>query len=123
MNDEIESGFKQAVLEALGRSPEAMVAMTKGLPYANLNEVYAYGRTLTRSKKGKQAFDIFKMNYDKHPDQFLTNVGMARGYSALGEYKKALPFAQKAQAQAPNKPNKDLVDKMVTNLKDGKDIN
>jgi tetratricopeptide (TPR) repeat protein len=114
---------KAAVLDAMGRNPEATEAMKKGLPYANLNEVYAYGRTLTRSKKGKEAFDIFKMNYDKHPDQFLTNVGMARGYSALGDYKKALPFAQKAQAQAPNKPNKDIVDKMVATLQDEKDIN
>jgi hypothetical protein len=48
---------------------------------------------------------------------------MARGYSAVGDYKKALPFALKAQAQAPNKPNKDVVDKMIVNLQDGKDIN
>jgi tetratricopeptide (TPR) repeat protein len=114
---------KAAVLDAMSRGPEAAEAMKKGLPYANVTEVYVYGRTLTRQKKGKEAFDIFKMNYDKHPDQFFTNVGMARGYSAIGDYKKALPFAQKASAQAPNKPNKDIMDKMVANLQEGKDIN
>ncbi len=55
-------------------------------------------RGLTREKKGKEAFEVFKMDYDKHPDEFLTNAGMARGYSAIGDYKKALPYALKAQA-------------------------
>lgn len=63
------------------------------------------------------------MDYDKYPDKFLTNAGMARGYSALGDYKKALTFAQKARAQAIDKPNQDTVDKMIQKLQDGKDIN
>jgi hypothetical protein len=50
-------------------------------------------------------------------------MGMARGYSATGNYKKALEFAQKAQPQAPDAPNKTLVDKVIKTLQDGKDIN
>jgi hypothetical protein len=38
-------------------------------------------------------------------------MGMARGYSVLGNYKKALTFARKAQA--PNKPNKDVAEKGI----------
>jgi hypothetical protein len=114
---------KATVLDSLGRSAEAAQTMKKALPYASLNELYFYGRTLTRHKKGKEAFEIFKIDYDKHPNEFLTNAGMARGYSAIGDYKKALTFAQKAQAQAPDKPNKDILDRMVKTLQDGKDVN
>jgi hypothetical protein len=93
------------------------------LPYGSMNELYFYARGLTREKKGKEAFDVFKIDYDKYPDQFLTNAGMARGYSAIGDYKKALTYALKAQVQAPAGPNKNTMDTMVKKLQDGKDVN
>jgi Protein of unknown function (DUF2911) len=114
---------RAAVLDSLGRNTEAEVAKKKALPYGSLNEVYYYGRSLARSKKGKEAFEIFKINYDKHPDQFLTNLGMARGYSALGDYKKALTYAQKARAQALDKPNQNALDSFIAKLQAGKDVN
>jgi len=114
---------KAAVLDSLGRNAEADEAIKKALPYGGVNELYFYARGLTREKKGKEAFEVFKMDYDKHPDEFLTNAGMARGYSAIGDYKKALPYALKAQAQATGQFNKDTMDKMVKNLQDGKDVN
>jgi hypothetical protein len=115
--------IKAGILDSLGRNAEAEAAMKEALPYGDMNELYFYARTLTRSKQGQKAFAIFKMDYDKNPDQFLTNAGMARGYSAIGDYKKALTYAQKAQAQAPDQPNKDITAKMVKNLQDGKDVN
>jgi len=114
---------KAAVLDSLGRIAEGDAAMKKALPYGNVNELYFYARTLARAKRGKDAFDIFKYDYDKHPDEFITNAGMARAYSAIGDYKKALPYAQKAQAQAPDPANKANMDKFVKTLQDGKDIN
>ncbi|MDP9080991.1 MAG: DUF2911 domain-containing protein [Bacteroidota bacterium] len=114
---------KATVLDSLGRSSEAAEVMKKALPYGDENELYFYARTLTRAKKGKEALEVFKVNYDKHPDEFLTNAGMARGYSAVGDYKKALTFAQKAQSQAVDQPNKNTAAKFVKTLQDGKDIN
>jgi hypothetical protein len=114
---------KAMVLDSLGQSTEAAAAMKKALPFGSVNELYYYARNLTRHKKGKEAFEIFKIAYDKYPDVFLTNAGMARGYSAIGDYKKALTFAQKAHAQAPDKPNKDTLDRIVKTLQDGKDVN
>jgi hypothetical protein len=111
------------VLDSLGRGTEAADAMKKALPFGSLNELYFYGRGLTRAKKGKQAFDVFKVNYDKHPDEFLTNAGMARGYSAIGDYKSALPYAQKARTQATGTFNINTTEKMIKDLQDGKDIN
>jgi hypothetical protein len=114
---------KAAVLDSLGRGAEANAAMKKALPYGSLNELYFYARALARNKRGKEALEIFKMDYDKHPDEFLTNTGMARGYAAIGDYKKALPFALKAQAQAPAGVNKITMETMVKALQDGKDVN
>jgi len=114
---------KATVLDGLGKTQEAADVMKKAYPYGNMNELYFYGRNLTRQKKGQQALEVFKIDYDKYPDQFLTNAGMARGYSAVGDYKKALTYALKAQAQAPDPANKNIVNTMVQKLKDGKDIN
>jgi hypothetical protein len=66
---------------------------------------------------------VFKINYDKHPDEFLTNAGMARGYSAIGDYKHALTYALKAQTQATGTFNIDTMNTMVKKLQDGKDVN
>ncbi|MGH7238007.1 MAG: DUF2911 domain-containing protein, partial [Candidatus Saccharimonadales bacterium] len=114
---------KASVLDSLGRSSEGDDAMKKALPYGTINELYFYGRALTRANRGKDAIEIFKMDYDKHPDEFLTNAGMARGYSSVGNYKKALAYALKAQAQAPDPANKHILDKMVEDLQAGKDAN
>jgi hypothetical protein len=114
---------KAVVLDSLGRTAEADQAMQKALPFGDKNELYFYARTLTTHNQGQKALEIFKMDYDKHPDEFLTNAGMARGYSAVGDYKKALTYALKAQAQARDVFNKDITAKMVQKLQDGKDIN
>ena len=114
---------KALVLTSLGRQAEATDVMKKALPYGNVYELYQYGKVLAIGKKGKEAYDIFKLDYDKHPNEFITNVGMARGYSAIGDYKKALVYAKKAEIQAPDKPNKDVLAKAIKTLQDGKDMN
>lgn len=114
---------KAQVLDKLSRGDEAVEVMKKAMPYGNKLELHQYARQLLAQKKNQEAFTVFKINYDKHPNEFTTNMGMARGYSATGNYKKALEFAQKAQPQAPDAPNKALVDKVIKTLQEGKDIN
>ncbi len=114
---------KAQVLDKLGRNAEAMEIMKKAFPYGTMAEIHQYGRTLLGQKKNKEAFDVFKMNYDKHPNEFTTNMGMARAYSGLGDYKKALDYAQKAQPQAPDPINKANLEKVIKTLGEGKDIN
>ena len=89
----------------------------------NMQQIHGYARQLLQQKKTKEAFEAFKFNYDKNPNQFTTNMGMVRGYSGVGDYKKALEFAQKALPQAPDKPNKDNVEGMIKKLQEGKDVN
>src|SRR6185295_13942099 len=97
---------KAQVLAKLNRTAEAEALMKEALPMGNMQEIHQYARQLLQQKKSKDAFDAFKLNYDKNPDKFTTNVGMTRGYSAVGNYKKALEFAQKALPQAPDPQNK-----------------
>ena len=114
---------KAQILNKLNRTAEADALMKEAMPFANMQQLHGYGRQLLAQKKTKEAYEVFKLNYDKHPNQFTTNIGMMRGNSALGNYKKALEFAQKAQPQAPDKLNKDNVDRMIGLLKEGKDVN
>jgi hypothetical protein len=114
---------KAAVLDSLGRDAEAQAAIKTAIPFGDINELYFYARGLAAHKKGKEAFDIFKANYDKYPTEFLTNAGMVRAYSAIGDYKKALALAQKTRTMAKDKPNQDTMDRMIAKLQSGKDVN
>lgn len=114
---------KAQLLTALNRRDEADAIMKDALPLATEQEAHVYGRQLVSQKRYKEALDVFKMNYDKHPDDFMTNVGMARGLSANGDYKKALEYMKKAETQAPDKVNKDNIARMMPMLQDGRDIN
>ncbi|MEO5593162.1 MAG: DUF2911 domain-containing protein, partial [Chitinophagaceae bacterium] len=58
---------KAQILTKLNRGTEADAIMKKALPLATVQEVHLYGRSLLAQKKPKEAFDIFKMNYDKNP--------------------------------------------------------
>jgi len=111
------------LLEKLGRKTEADSIMKKAYPLATLLQLNTYARNLMRQKKNKEAFDVYKMNYDKYPDDIYTRLGMVRGYAALGNTKEALKYADKAMALAADTNTKSYVEKMITDLKTGKEIN
>ena len=113
---------KAAILDSLGRKAEADGIMKKALPYADQLEAYVYASGLVAAKRPKEALEVFKMNYDRFPNTLFTNIGMASGYSALGDYKKALDFAQKALPQAMG-GNKLEIERNIRDLQKGKDMN
>ncbi len=114
---------KAAVLLKINRTAEADALMKEAIPFGNMNELHQYARTLLAAKRSKEAFEVFKANYDKNPNQFTTNVGLARAYSANGEYKKALDLMKAALPQSPNELNKNSVASMIKKLEEGKDVN
>ena len=114
---------KAAILDKLGKGDEAVAVIKAALPYGNINQLQQLGRQMIAAKKARAAIEIFQFNYNKHPDQFITLVGMARGWSANGEQAKALEYATKALPLAPNDANKKAVQEMIDKLKEGKDIN
>lgn len=113
---------KAQVLQKLGRNTEAAETMKKALAFGSMNEIHQYGRQLLGLKFYKEAFDVFKLNFDKNPNTFTTLMGLTRGYSGLGDFKKALTYAQKALplAQEAQKTNVEMI---IQKLKDGKDVN
>ncbi len=111
------------VLEKLGRNTEAEADWKEAMEMGTVNQVHQYARQLLAQKKFPEAFEIFNLNFKKHPDQFTAIIGLARGYSGIGDYKKALEYAQKALPLAPDTLNKTNIEKMIGLLKEGKDIN
>jgi hypothetical protein len=114
---------KAQVLNALNRKDEADAIMKDALPLGKITDVHVYARTLITQKRNKDALDAFQFNYSKHPNEFTTNMGMARGYSAMGDYKKALDYLKKAQVQAPDDLNKSNIASLMPKLEKGQDIN
>ena len=113
---------KAQILDKLGRGDEAAALMKKMLPNATMNEIHGYARSLIAAKKPKEALEVFKMNFQKNPNQMTTLIGLVRGYSANGDYKTALDYANKA-LPVVDAQNKNNLQTMIEKLKAGKDVN
>jgi hypothetical protein len=84
---------KASVLDALGRSAEADAIMDKAIkhPTATTMSIHQYAKSLLALGKSKKAMEVFMLNRKMHPDdKFTTYVGLARGYTALGDKKNAI---------------------------------
>ena len=114
---------KALVLQKLGRKGDADAAIKKAVPYASMQELHGYGRQLLQQKQAKEAMAIFKTNYDQHPNEYTTLMGLVRGYAANGDYKSALKYANQALAIAPDQPSKNNLQRMIGLLGEGKDVN
>ncbi|HUB60888.1 MAG TPA: DUF2911 domain-containing protein [Puia sp.] len=114
---------KAQILELQGKTAESEAIMKEAMPLGSAQDLHLYARQLLTQKKPKKALEVFKTNYDRHPDEFMTNMGMARGYSATGDYKTAMTYLKKAQAQAPDQLNKANIERLIPILEQGKDIN
>jgi hypothetical protein len=114
---------KAQVLNKLKRGQEAIDVMREAMPMANMNQLHQYGRSLLTQKQNDEALKVFSANFAKYPDQFTTLMGLARGYSGVGDYKKALTYLEKAEPLAPDPVNKNNIVKLKGLLTEGKDIN
>ena len=114
---------KAAVLTKMNRLDEANKVMEEAIPYGTAQEVHFYGRSLLTQKQTQEAVKVFKMNYDKFPNVYTTNVGLGRAYSATGDYTKALQYMKSALPLAPDEVNKTSVMSMIQKLEQGKDVN
>ncbi len=111
------------ILRKQGKTAESDAVMKEALALGSMVDLHQYGRQLIGDKKPKDALEVFKLNAHKNPNVFTTDVGLARGYSANGDYKNALKYAKLAQPLAPDKMNKDSVAKMIEMLGQEKDVN
>jgi len=118
-------GAKASVLTAMGRLEDADAAMQSALelPATTALQIHQYGRQMLSQGQKERALEIFEYNAERHGDAWPVNVGLTRGYAAMGDYKKALKHAKKAQEQAPDELNRNSLASMIEKLSNGEDIN
>jgi len=118
---------KANVLNAMGKSDEAITIMDEAIdmPGATSFALHGYGRRLITAGKNQEALEVFKKNHKRNDGVWPTNYGLARGYSAVGNYKQALKYLQLAKANVPagDTINPPIIDQNIEKLKNGEDIN
>jgi predicted negative regulator of RcsB-dependent stress response len=115
--------IKSQILAKMGKTDEAVALMDEALPIATIFEVHQYGRTLIAQGKKEKALEVFKMNAEKNKNTWPVDVGLARGYSAVGDYNKALKHLKIALTRVPDAANKAAIETNLAKLEKGEDIN
>jgi len=109
--------------EKLNRITQADSTMTEALTIATANQYTAYGRQLITQKRADKAMEVLLASEKRYGDVFGVNNGLMSGYSAKGDFKNAIKYADKALTQAPNDASKKQIEGFIVKLKEGKDIN
>ncbi len=92
---------KSQLLAKLERGDEAKELMAEAQEIANPLQLHNYARSFITQGEPQKALEIFQMNAKKHPDTWFINIGLARGYSAVGELTKAAEHMRLGAQKAP----------------------
>jgi Protein of unknown function (DUF2911) len=111
--------------EANGKTAEATKAREEAMnhPSATPFDLHGYARQLVAKGKKEEALKVWELNAKRFGSVWPVNIGLARGYSAVGRYPEALKYAKLALAQAPDLNNKKNLEGMIKKLEAGQDIN
>ncbi len=114
---------KASVLKALGNTSESDEVMDRAIrnPAASVAEIHQYGRALIAEGRNEKALEVFEYNRKSHPeDSFTTYVGLARGYAAVDNKKKAIKYWETAIENLPEnqKPNLSFYEAELNKLKE-----
>jgi hypothetical protein len=114
---------KANVLKAMGNTSESEEVMDKAIrnPAASVAEIHQYGRALIAEGRNEKALEVFEYNHKSHPDEtFTTYVGLARGYAAVDNKKKAIKYWEMAIENLPEnqKPNLSYYEAELNKLKE-----
>src|SRR5215831_17979933 len=113
---------KSKILEALGHQQDADTFRTQALDKANPLQLYVYGRQLQGDKKQDEAMAIYRSNAQKFPDSWTSHLGLARVYSAQGDFDSAVKEGKLSLVGAPD-ANKSALEGLVKRLENKEDIN
>ena len=113
---------KSRILETMGRRDEAVAFRNKALDKGNALQLYFYGRQLQGDKKQDDALAIFRANAKKFPDEWTSHLGLARVYSAQGDFDNAVKEVKAALPGAPD-ANKANLENYMKRLQAKEDIN
>jgi tetratricopeptide (TPR) repeat protein len=113
---------KSNILAGLGRKDEAAASQAKALSLATPLQVHMFARQLQAEKRSQEAFDIYRDNANKHPDQWFVHTGMARIYSSEGKFDEAAKEMEVARDRAPDN-QKSYLEGLIKQLEAKQDIN
>jgi hypothetical protein len=113
---------KSKVLEAMGRKQDADSFRARALDKANALQLYAYARQLQGEKKQDEAMAVFQSTAKKFPDYWTTHLGLARVYSAKGDFDNAVKEVKLSLKDAPE-ANKNALEAYSKRLEAKEDIN
>jgi len=116
---------KGNVLAALNKKEEADAVMKEAINLgdATAAQIVTYGRSLITQARPKDALPVFELAFKRYPTNTTALVGLARGYSANGDAKKALKFAQDAFKIETDATAKATIDGLIKKLEKGESIN
>ncbi len=113
---------KSKILEAQGKTAEATVAKNRALSLANALQLYVFARQLQLEKKHDEALSLYKSNARKFPEYWTSHLGLARVYSAEGNFNAAVGEMKLALAGSPD-ANKPALTNYIKRLESKDDIN
>lgn len=113
--------LKSRILAKQGKKAEANSFLDKAVAMGSAREVFGAGTQLIGSDNDK-ALSVLKSNVKKNKGAWPSNFGLARAYSAKGDYKNAIKSMMKSMANAPAN-FKPRMEANLEKLKKGEDIN
>src|SRR5579862_4945839 len=113
---------KSKILDAMGRKPDADTFRAKALDKASALQLYFYARQLQGEKKQDEALVVFRSTAKKFPDYWTSHMGLARVYSAQGDFDNAVKEIKLSLTSAPDS-NKANLEGYVKRLQNKEDIN
>jgi tetratricopeptide (TPR) repeat protein len=116
---------KAQILDKMSKTTEAAAVMAQAMDHPSTQpfEIHQYGRRLLAAGKAKEALAAWQKNAQRFKDAWPVHVGLARGYSGIGDYKTALQHAEIALKQAPDALNRTSLEAAIVKLKQGQDMN
>jgi len=101
--------------QANGKKEEGMKNLERAvaMPDATPVDIHQIARFQQISGNNDFAVKLFKINAKRFPNQWPVNVGMARAANLSGDNKKAVEYAKKALAQAPDPMNKKNLEGLI----------
>ena len=113
---------KSKILDAMGRQQDAAAFKEKALDKANALQLYVYARQLQGEKKQDEALKVFQSNAKRFPDYWTSHLGLARVYSAQGDFDNAVKEIKLSMPGAPD-ANKNALEGYAKRLQKKEDIN
>jgi hypothetical protein len=113
---------KTSILEAMGRKDEAAKFRDQAIEKSNAQNLFGYGLQLQDEGKSEEAFAIYRAAAKRFPNDWMTHMGLARIYSAQGDFASALKEANAALSGA-SAGGKSYVQTQIKRLEAKQDIN